>query len=277
MIDDLTNLDKHFRFGDNWLRFVESIDEKVIKSAEKGFNKLISTEAIKGKSLLDIGCGSGLHSLAALNQGAKSVLAVDIDPVCLDATRNVLSRHYDGDNWQCKDVSVFDLTRAEYGTFDIVYSWGVLHHTGDMYNAISKVLDMVSPGGLCVLALYRRTRLCGFWRLEKKFYSGSSQFRQYLARRLYIALYRLRCLVKGVSMKQEIRDYYKKRGMNFYHDIHDWLGGYPYESTTPQELQRHVDAFGGFRLLQCFECKSSRMGIFGTDCDQFVFQRTSSP
>ncbi|MHC4116283.1 MAG: class I SAM-dependent methyltransferase [Planctomycetota bacterium] len=202
---------------------------------------------------------------------------MDIDPACLDATRKVLSRHYDGDNWQCKDVSVFDLTRAEYGTFDIVYSWGVLHHTGDMYNAISKALDMVSPGGLCVLALYRRTRLCGFWRLEKKFYSRSSESGQYLVRRLYVALYRLRCLARGASMERDIRDYYEKRGMSFYHDIHDWLGGYPYESTTPQELQRHVDAFGGFRLLQCFECKSSRMGIFGTGCDQFVFQRTSCP
>ncbi|MHC4116284.1 MAG: 50S ribosomal protein L11 methyltransferase [Planctomycetota bacterium] len=80
MTEDLRNLDKHFKFGDNWLRFVESIDAKVIKSAEKGFNKLFFADAIKGKSFLDIGCGSGLHSLAALNQGAKSVLAVDIDP-----------------------------------------------------------------------------------------------------------------------------------------------------------------------------------------------------
>lgn len=268
----LVNREQHFAFGENWLNFSKKINEATIRSAEKEFNKLIWPDVIKGKRFLDIGCGSGLHSLIALIQGAGEVFAVDIDPVCVQTTRQVLSEQYDKNNWRSEEISVFDLTEEQFGTFDIVYSWGVLHHTGDMHQAISKSLNMVSPGGLCVLGLYSKTLMCGFWKQVKKYYSKSNKSRQDIIRNIYITLYRISALIaKRKTFKEILGDYHQNRGMDFFNDVHDWLGGYPYESIRPDELIKYVNTLG-------FECIReviipSGLGILGSGNNEFVLRR----
>jgi len=127
---NLLELESHFSFGENWAEYAQRIDEKRIEEAEKSVVRLVGKEAIEGQTFLDIGCGSGLFSLAAVRLGARQLLAVDLDPQSVETTRRILSRHVPGANWDCRQISVFDLDPSTVGTFDVVYSFGVLHHTG---------------------------------------------------------------------------------------------------------------------------------------------------
>ena len=266
------DVDNHFSFGENWLDYSRHLSDEVIKNDENSFNKLIKPEEIRNKTFLDIGSGSGLHSLVALRQGAKDVLSIDIDPVSVHTTRQVLSRYCSDKNWKCEAVSVFDLSTDKYGYYDIVYSWGVLHHTGNLYRAIDAALNMVSPKGMCALALYRKTRMCRLWKVEKKFYSRSSKLVQGIIRELYIGLFRVGyTIIKRKSYKEFIRQYSRNRGMNYYNDVHDWLGGYPYESISPDDLRNFVEN-RGFKSMREFLVPAS-IGLLGSGNDEFVFKR----
>ncbi len=114
----------HFRFGENWHLFAQSLTDKQISDAEFDVAALLGCDNLRGRTFLDIGSGSGLHSLAALRLGARRVLAVDFDPDSVRTSRDVLRRRWHDNNWEVKTQSVFDLTPERDGVFDIVYSWG---------------------------------------------------------------------------------------------------------------------------------------------------------
>src|ERR1700694_782311 len=143
---DLTDRESHFEFGQNWKDYATTINQKRIESAVEGLKKLFP-DGLTGKTFLDIGCGSGLHSLAALLLGAISVTAIDIDENSVSTTRELLTKYADGPRWTAKIASVFDASPDTLGKFDIVYSWGVLHHTGDMWRAIECASRLVKPAG----------------------------------------------------------------------------------------------------------------------------------
>jgi len=266
-----TNIEEHFEFGKNWSVFAKNITEHLILKAEKSLLKLADSKVLENKSFLDIGCGSGLHSLAALRQGAKKVLAVDIDPVSVETTRYVLSQYHHDTNWECKELSVFELDYDKLSKFDIVYSWGVLHHTGDLLGAISKAVGMVDSNGLFIIAVYRKTKLCFFWKIEKKFYSKSSERIRSVIRTIYISFFQLGRFIQSRNFKEDVRAYNKQRGMDFYIDVNDWLGGYPYESITPWDLKSYIQG-NDFKLVKEFVGQSG-LRIFGSGNDEFVFQR----
>lgn len=268
---DLKNLNNHFEFGKNWSNFAKNLNGNTIDIAEQCLLKLLEPQMLKGKSFLDIGCGSGLHSLAALRQGAKNVFAIDIDPVAVETTRNTLTQYHHDTNWKCRELSVFDLDSDDFGQFDIVYSWGVLHHTGDLTGAIAKALRMVKDNGYFVIAVYRKTKLCALWKIEKKFYSRSNKTVRSIIRTIYILLFRLGRLIQGRNFKAEVQTYYEQRGMNFYIDVNDWLGGYPYESISPRDLKNYLHKFE-FNLMKEFVDRSG-FGFFGSANDEFVFKR----
>lgn len=165
----LKNLDNHFAFGENWASYSKLIGEPQIEHAKEGLLKLISAEDFKDRSFLDIGCGSGLHALAASRLGVSRIVGVDIDPNSTATARKILAERNPSTPWQIENISVFDLTPDHFGTFDIVYSWGVLHHTGDLWQAVSKAAALVAPNGLLAVAFYRETYLDPFWKLEKRF------------------------------------------------------------------------------------------------------------
>src|SRR5229473_2612601 len=121
-----TQVSSHFRFGENWQSFQKQVDETKMSEAVRGLEKLVSHGDLQGKHFLDIGCGSGLSMLAALRLGASSVLGTDIDPESVSAARNLLARFAPEKDWQVLEHSVLDMDEAALGTFDIVYSWGVL-------------------------------------------------------------------------------------------------------------------------------------------------------
>jgi 2-polyprenyl-6-hydroxyphenyl methylase/3-demethylubiquinone-9 3-methyltransferase len=270
---ELLELESHFSFGENWSHYAEKIDEARIEEAEKSLIRLVGRENIEGKTFLDIGCGSGLFSLAAVRLGAKKLLAVDLDPQSVETTRKTLSRYAPGGNWDVQNISVFNLNSDKQGVFDVVYSWGVLHHTGAMYQAITKASTMVAPGGMISLALYGKTPFCGMWRIEKRIYSKSPKWVQKIIEAFYIMLVRVRLALKGESLKQRREKYWKQRGMDTYHDMRDWLGGYPYESISPDEAMSFMRGLG-FDQVRSFT--EPCIGLLGAGCDEYSFTRIAT-
>jgi SAM-dependent methyltransferase len=210
--------------------------------------------------------------LVAMQLGAQPVKGLDVDPLSVEAARTLLSQHAGGAGWTTRQASVFDLDPARDGIFEIVYSWGVLHHTGDMTTAIRKAAALVAPGGYFAIAIYRKTLLCPFWRHEKRFYSGAGGAIQAMLRALYIGVCSTAMFVKGRNPIRYNRDYRASRGMSWSHDVHDWLGGYPYESATPDEIVGMLNDLG-FAIVRMFEEPASKGGLFGSHCDEFVARR----
>lgn len=267
----LKDASSHFAFGKNWASYAALIGDPQIEAAKAALMKLIPVEAFNGKSFLDIGCGSGLHALAAEKLGVSRIVGVDIDPDSVATSRAVLSRHNVAVPWQIELRSVFELDSEWEGAFDIVYSWGVLHHTGSMWEAVTRAARMVAPQGLLAIALYRRTRMDPLWTLEKRLYAHAPKFLQGLVAFAYTHAFRLALFAKGVDYRIYLAQYKSRRGMDYRHDVHDWLGGYPYESALAHEVDAKLVALG-FKAERVF-ARPTSLGIFGSGCDEYVYRR----
>jgi SAM-dependent methyltransferase len=270
--ENLHSVESHFKFGENWASFAGTIDAGVIAEAERGLLRLIPADEIAGRTFLDIGCGSGLHALAAARLGAKRIRAVDIDPQSVATTREVLSSMAPQSDWSAETVSVFDLDPDEIGRFDVVYSWGVLHHTGDLDGAMRRAAALVAPGGLFTFALYRATYLDRFWVAEKRWYKSASPGMQAFAHRAYSRLFKLGLAATGRRFSTYAAKKKTERGMDFDHDVHDWLGGYPYETISPAEVELLMRGLG-FTPVRRFARKRREVGLFGSGCDEFVYRK----
>ena len=270
---DLKNVESHFEFGRNWASYAKLIGDPEIAEATKGLLKLLQPTDLAGRTFLDIGCGSGLHALAASRLGVARIMAVDIDPVSVETTKAVLSSRDLSVPWRAEQISVFDLDPARLGTFDVVYSWGVLHHTGHLQQAIERAAAMVAPGGLLALALYRRTRADWFWVREKKWYASASPRTQKSAQACYRAIHRLGCAVTGRDYRAIVASYRSARGMDYRHDVHDWMGGYPYESVLAPELAAQLEVLR-FSPVRVF-ARAMTSGVLGSGCDEYVYKRTA--
>jgi len=268
--ENLKNLESHFAFGKNWAEYASLIGDAQIEEATKGLIKLVPENEFKGRSFLDIGCGSGLHALGAAQLGVSRVFAIDLDPDSVTTTRALFSSRNIAVPWRADIMSVFDLDMARQGTFDIVYSWGVLHHTGAMWEAIDKAASMVAPNGLLAVALYRKTQLDPFWKFEKRLYSRAPQIIQDCVQAGYVAAFRLGKLVAGSNFRDYVANYKSSRGMDFYADVHDWLGGYPYETAVAPEVDLRLVNLG-FKSERVFSRPTS-VGIFGSGCDEYVYR-----
>lgn len=253
-----------FGFGRNWASYARTIGEPEIAGAVTGLERLVSTSDLAGRSFLDIGSGSGLHSLAAFRSGAGRILAVDVDPDSVVTTNATLSRFATSVPWEARECSILDMTPETDGRFDVVYSWGVLHHTGRMLPAIERAAAFVAPGGVFAFALYRRTRLDWFWTREKRWYTVASPWSQKLARGLYTAAYRAASALTGRRARAD-------RGMDYWHDLHDWLGGYPYESILADEVDVLMRRLG-FTAEKVF-ARPLELGLFGSGCDEYVYRK----
>lgn len=169
---------------------------------------------------------------------------------------------------------VFDMSPETYGGFDLVYLWGVLHHTGNMYRALTVAASLVEPGGVLMVALYKKTPFCGMWRVIKRWYSAATPQSHQRAMRLRIMLQRLSLKLSGRDFDPYFSSYGEKRVMDFYNDVHDWMGGYPYESITSEKCCAFFAQLG-FRLERKFVQTRSHpfSGLLGSGCDEFVFKR----
>jgi len=270
--DNLLDQQSHFAFGENWLDYARKIDEEKIRQAMDDLRRLSGRQRLDGMSFLDIGCGSGLSALAAIRLGATRVAGVDIDPDSVKAAKEVFSR-FAPQQADFEVCSVFEMTPATFGTFDIVYSWGVLHHTGDMVRAIEVAAALVGPGGEFYLALYGKTPYCGMWRHIKRWYSKAPPASQRRARNVRVFLHKAIFKIRRKDFAAYVNNY-GRRGMDYYNDVHDWLGGYPYQSATPDECHALLGRMG-FAVDREF-VRSNRhplSGLLGSGCNEYAFRR----
>ena len=262
-----------FRFGENWQRFLSVLDDERIGEAEKSLKQMLEVEDLHGKSFIDIGSGSGLFSLAAHRLGAK-VHSFDYDPQSVACTQELKQRYFpDDSNWTIKQGSALDTDYVKsLGQFDIVYSWGVLHHTGAMWKALENASLLVANKGLLFIAIYNdQGGKSKRWRRVKELYC-SGIFGKTVVSSLFVPYFILKGLAKdifqGKNPVTRYSEYKKSRGMSRIHDWFDWLGGLPFEVAKPEEIFSFYHA-RGFELKKMTTCGG------GLGCNQFIFSKSS--
>lgn len=253
-----------FNFGENWRRFSNvALDDTRVDAARDALVALVGNDHVRGKRFLDVGCGSGIVSIAAAQCSAAEVVGIDISGEAVEVSRKNATRFGPVGNAPVfQKCSILD-TRAlaPLGRFDTVYAWGSLHHTGRMWEAIGNAADLVAPGGVFALAIYNRHFTSRAWRAIKWSYNWSPRIVQ--RGMVYAATPTIAVAKFAVTRENPLR---KERGMDFYTDVIDWIGGFPYEYASVDEVVGRVTPMG-FQQVKVIRGKTP------TSCNEFVFQR----
>ncbi len=252
-----------FDFGCNWQDFsARRLDPERVVAAIRSLKSLLDRNTLEGLSFLDVGCGTGLFSIAAYQLGAAQVVGIDVNPSCISVSEQNRERFAPHAPIRFRQVSA--LSRQDLdslGQFDIVYAWGSLHHTGAMWDAIRNVAKQVTPGGMLALAIYNQHLTSPVWKVIKRIYNQLPRIGKIAMTVLFSGIiYVAKLLVTGRNPLE------KERGMDFWFDVVDWVGGYPYEYARPREVEKFVISEG-------FKPRRRIPARVPTGCNEFVFVR----
>lgn len=247
---------ERFGFGKNWSEFVQhNMSQERVEAAKNRLLTALRLPDLKGKTFLDVGCGSGLHSLAAVKAGAERVVSFDYDDKSVSTAKHIKQQYADNSKWIIMKGSVLDedfMRRLEPA--DIVYAWGVLHHTGNLWQAIRNTRIPLKSDGIMFLALYSYTAYQNSsysvmptpeqWLKIKQAYNRAPLWVKRIMERLYVFVVFLRPPIlqpwrifrRYREFAKLEQDYIQKRGMEIWTDIRDWLGGWPMEFVKEREL-----------------------------------------
>jgi 2-polyprenyl-6-hydroxyphenyl methylase/3-demethylubiquinone-9 3-methyltransferase len=260
-----------FGFGKNWANFLQHLDESRIQEAINSLKSYLGVDSLAGKTFLDVGSGSGLFSLAAHRLGA-TVKSFDYDENSVGCTKYLRDTYASDSSWEVFQGSILDdeLTQ-KLGTYDIVYSWGVLHHTGNMYKAFENAEKLVKSAGTLFISIYNDQGLASKgWTVIKKMYVSVPWLRSLIIAACGLWLWKYRItwgLIRYGNPLKFIREYgQNNRGMSAYYDLIDWVGGYPFEVAKPEEV------FDFFRKHN-FELHYLKTCAGGLGCNEFVLKR----
>jgi len=263
-----------FAFGENWQDYLHILSDNHILEAEKALRTFLGEYDLQGKRFLDIGSGSGLHSLAARRMQAI-VHSFDHDPQSVACTQELKRRYFSNDKeWTIQQGSILDGDFLnKLGEFDICYAWGVLHHTGDLWQALYNAQRPVQHGGLLFVAIYNDQGFISvIWRIIKRFYCSGWLGRAMMSLIFYPVFFLSGLMIDLVHLRNpamRYREHKKYRGMSLLHDWRDWLGGYPFEPAKPEKIISFYKDLG-FELVR-FEPTGHGFGN-----NQFLFRRVNT-
>lgn len=265
--------DLRFGFGRNWQGYLSTLTENQIEIAKQSLLDPLALTSLKGLKFLDVGCGSGLSSLVARHSGA-TVHSFDYDHDSVTCTQSIKEKYNPQDTtWTIEQGSALDEPYLKsLGKFDIVYAWGVLHHTGHMDKALHNVGDLVVEGGSLFISIYNdqgwKSRA---WRGVKKAYNRSPSFlKPFILWPCTLWLWRYRIafgLLRHGNPLKYIKNYGEQnRGMSAYYDAIDWVGGYPFEVASPEVIFDFYKERG-------FSLQHLKTRLGGLGCNEFVFRK----
>lgn len=243
---------------------METVRQEDVDGARRDIEHWLGADRVRGKTVIDVGCGSGIHSLAFQLLGAEMIHSFDADQYSVEATKVLWAGARKPEKWTIAQGSILDKEYvASLGQYDIVYSWGVLHHTGAMWQAVENACRLVKPGGVLWIALYAKgPRYPKDLALKQKYNSASRLGKRCMEYRGIgrLVLSRLGHLRNPFAWNQK-----RGRGMDAYHDLVDWLGGLPYEVASEDEVVK----FGRESGFVLERIKAQREG----GCSVYVFSR----
>lgn len=263
-----------YEFGDNWQRFVsESLTAERLQQSQTHLLTRLQRPHLQELSFLDIGCGSGLHSLAAFLAGARSIVSFDYDPAAVATTRQMWKRAGQPDHWIVQQGSILDAAFvASLPVSDVVYAWGSLHHTGAMWPAVDLAVSRLAPDGVFYTALYASEVYVNpgteYWKAVKRRYNAAGPRQRRLLE--WWCAWRFHLLPELVRLRNPLRSFQKLasgRGMEFWTDIRDWLGGWPMEFAGVRETIDYLQQQHNCRLVNI---------ATGDGCAEYLFCRSSA-